>query len=318
MTPSAVETGCWNSLNTHDRESFEATLRYGNPSVVVAQLAGTVTGIAEIGSVLELGDMVVEVDGAPVIVFMGARPMWRPLREGVANGADVEQLERNLLSLGYLPEDGDDFEPDREFDAQTAEMVEAWRVDVGLSEEPIVELGRILYLDEPARLAEQLATSGTGVAPGVPLVQLTGTAREIEMLLPVDRQDLVGVGDPVMVTMPDDSEVTGTVRSIATSVVAQSGPAGARAVPVTIDLAGDVAVDLDEAPVDVELETSRASGVLAVPVNALLALADGGYGLQIQRGDEPALVGVDIGTFVDGLVEVAGDVVEGDTILVPK
>jgi hypothetical protein len=76
--------------------------------------------------------------------------------------------------------------------------------------------------------------------------------------------------------------------------------------------------DLDQAPVDVELESDRAAGVLAVPVDALLALADGGYALQVERPGGPELVAVEIGTFVGGLVEVTGDIEAGEMVLVPR
>jgi hypothetical protein len=299
-------------------ETFEGTLRFAEPHVVVAQLAGTVTAATEVGAVVGHGDVLIEVDGQPVVVLIGERPMWRPLAEGVADGADVEQLERNLVELGYTPADNDAFEPDGEFDAETGEIVEAWRVALGLSEEPIVEFGRIVYVEQPARIAGHLAAVGTAVAPGVPMIQLSAPDREVELLLPVDRQDLVAVGDVVAVTLPDDSVVSGTISQIGTTVVAGAGPAGARSVPITITFEAALSVDIDESPVEVELETDRAAGVLAVPVSALLGLADGGYGLQVVRDGAPVLVGVDIGSFVDGLVEVTGEIAEGDTVLVPK
>ena len=43
--------------------------------------------------------------------------------------------------------------------------------------------------------------------------------------------------------------------------------------------------------------------VLAVPVGALLALRDGGYGVQISGG---ALTAVKVGLFADGMVQISG------------
>lgn len=298
-----------------ERETFEGTLRYAEPRVVIAQLAGTVTGLAGTGTIVGQGDQLLEVDGAPVIVLIGERPMWRPLVEGVDDGTDVEQLERNLAELGYADAD---FTADQEFDEQTADMVAAWRADLGLSDEGIVELGRIVYLEEPARVSGRPAAIGTVVGPGTPLIELSAPTREVELMLPVDRQDLVAVGDVVTVTLPDDSAVAGTIAEIGTTVVAAPGPSGARSVPVTITFDDEPDLAIDEAPVDVELETDRAAGVLAVPVHALLALADGGYGLQVMRDGQASLIGVEIGAFVDGLVEVTGNVAEGEIVLVPK
>jgi hypothetical protein len=60
--------------------------------------------------------------------------------------------------------------------------------------------------------------------------------------------------------------------------------------------------------VQVSLAVDSARDVLAVPVAALLALAGGGYGLEVVT---PAgahhLVGVTTGIFASGQVQVSGD-----------
>jgi multidrug efflux system membrane fusion protein len=47
--------------------------------------------------------------------------------------------------------------------------------------------------------------------------------------------------------------------------------------------------------------------VLAVPVPALLALAEGGYGVQVVEGDTTRTVAVETGLFADGKVEITGN-----------
>jgi 2-keto-4-pentenoate hydratase len=55
---------------------------------------------------------------------------------------------------------------------------------------------------------------------------------------------------------------------------------------------------LDQAPVNVNITTQRADGVLAVPVNALLALAGGGYGVDVVTGNGAVqLTGVTTGLY---------------------
>jgi multidrug efflux pump subunit AcrA (membrane-fusion protein) len=79
-----------------------------------------------------------------------------------------------------------------------------------------------------------------------------------------------------------------------------------------------VAGGLDEAPVDVRVVSDTAEDVLAVPVTALLALAEGGYAVEVVDADgSTRLVGVEPGFFAEGLVEVTGDVAEGDLVVVP-
>jgi multidrug efflux pump subunit AcrA (membrane-fusion protein) len=75
----------------------------------------------------------------------------------------------------------------------------------------------------------------------------------------------------------------------------------------------DIALDstapgeLSEAPVTVNLENGKKENVLTVPVTALLALGEGGYGVQIVHADgSDAVVPVSTGMFADGRVEVSG------------
>ena len=59
-----------------------------------------------------------------------------------------------------------------------------------------------------------------------------------------------------------------------------------------------------------------AEGVLAVPVEAVLALAEGGYAVEVDDGTARRLVGVELGVFADGMVEVTGELSPGDQVVV--
>ena len=63
---------------------------------------------------------------------------------------------------------------------------------------------------------------------------------------------------------------------------------------------------LDQAPVNVNITTDRADDVLAAPVNALLALAGGGFGVEVVTGSTSRLVGVTTGLYDNTLVQVSG------------
>ncbi|MGC2241446.1 MAG: peptidoglycan-binding protein, partial [Acidimicrobiia bacterium] len=78
-----------------------------------------------------------------------------------------------------------------------------------------------------------------------------------------------------------------------------------------------VAADIDEAPVTVDVITDRADGVVAVPVEALLALSEGGYAVEVADGDSTRLVSVDPGFYANGLIDVDGDLSPGDRVVVP-
>jgi hypothetical protein len=75
---------------------------------------------------------------------------------------------------------------------------------------------------------------------------------------------------------------------------------------------------LDDASVNVLFVSSQRENVLTVPINALLALAEGGYGLQIVDGTATRIVAVETGLFADGRVEVTGDgLTEGLKVGIP-
>ena len=76
---------------------------------------------------------------------------------------------------------------------------------------------------------------------------------------------------------------------------------------------------LDQAPVNVNITSQRADNVLAVPVNALLALAGGGFGVDVVTGKTSHLVGVTTGLYSSTLVEVSGTgITAGTLVAVPS
>jgi hypothetical protein len=142
--------------------------------------------------------------------------------------------------------------------------------------------------------------------------------------LEATRSNELEPGTAVQLTMPDGVETTGTVATIGTEAAGGEeegafgpGGGGGPTVPVTItldDAASAAAFDTGE--VDVAIERSREDDVLAVPVTALLALAEGGYALELA---DSRLVPVEVGTIADGWVAVSGDGIEpGTEVVVPE
>jgi multidrug efflux pump subunit AcrA (membrane-fusion protein) len=71
--------------------------------------------------------------------------------------------------------------------------------------------------------------------------------------------------------------------------------------------------------VNVNITSQRADNVLAVPVNALLALAGGGYGVDVVSGRTTRLVGVTTGMYSDTMVQVSGPGISaGERVEVPS
>ena len=92
-------------------------------------------------------------------------------------------------------------------------------------------------------------------------------------------------------------------------------------VPLTITLDDpSVAGELDQQPVQIEFVTESRTNVLTVPVTALVALAEGGYGVEVVPASGPhSIVAVTPGLFASGLVEiVSGAITEGTVVVVAK
>jgi hypothetical protein len=95
-----------------------------------------------------------------------------------------------------------------------------------------------------------------------------------------------------------------------------SGTASAPTVTVSITLdSTPPGATFDQAPVNVDIVTQTAGDVLAVPVNALLALAGGGYGVDVVTGKTSHLVGVTTGLYSDTLVQVSGSGITAGTLV---
>ena len=290
---------------------LDGSLGFVAADPVVNRLPGTLTDPPEPGTTYVPGDVLYRVDDTPVVLAAGAVPMYRPLSTRSADGRDVEQLERMLVDAGYDPE----LEVDGDFTAATRDAVRAWQEDLGLDDSGIVELGRIVFVPDPIRVVEVPVAPGAPIGDGTVVATTSTTETKVTALLPGEDQGLLAAGDPVVVELPDGTETPGTVTSV--GAVARRTPDGTF-FDVEIDLDDPtVGAGLDEAPVTVVFEKERAEDVLAVPVTALVALAEGGYAVELVDGDRTRLVAVVPGTFADGLVEVVGELDVGDEVVVP-
>jgi peptidoglycan hydrolase-like protein with peptidoglycan-binding domain len=294
-------------------EEVDGALGYGDRTTLSGAGLGTITGLPAVGSVIDRGQQLWEIDGhAGPQLFFGDRPMWRRLDNSVDDGPDVRILEENLVALGYATPD--QLTVDDEFTSATADAVERWQEALGLEEDGVVELGEVVVAAGPVRVAERKVS--TGAKDEGEVLSVSGTARLVHVDLDTALADLVHQGDAVEVELPDGTTAPGTVWSVGTVATADADT-GETTIEVEIALASDPG-GYEDAPVTVDLTRSRADGVLAVPVAALLALAEGGYAVERQTaagGTE--LVAVELGAFADGWVEVTGDLSEGDQIVVP-
>jgi len=252
----------------------------------------------------------------------GSLPAWRTLAEGVADGADVRQLEQNLTDLGFA--NARNLTVDDHFTSATTDAVKRWQHALGLPETGQVDLGRVVFLPGPARVSSVHPTVGSPAQPGGAVLDTTSTTKVVTVALDASKTYLVKAGDAVVVTLPDQKTVPASVTEVGkvATAPANNGGGGGNSTPtvnVTVALSDPAAGgDLDQAPVEVDITTDSRHNVLVVPVNALLALTEGGYAVEATDGTASHLVPVTTGLFANGNVEISGPGVQaGMKVKVP-
>jgi peptidoglycan hydrolase-like protein with peptidoglycan-binding domain len=302
------------SLATTQR--VNGTLDYGAPVTVNGRGNGMVTWLPALGSVIHRGRPAYRADNRPVTLFYGNLPLYRQLRAGHI-GDDVKEVERNLVALGYAG-----LTVDRRYTTATATAVREWQKDTGRTRTGVFDPADVVLAAAKLRVASIAAHLGDP-ADG-PVLTYTGTARMVRIALDVALQNLVKRGITATVTLPTGKTVDGTVASVGS--VATAAPAatgGAATGPATIEVIvtvpnQSVLGTLDQAPVVVELVSASVRNVLTVPVAALVAFAEGGYGVQVMTGPASRFVAVRLGMFADGRVQITGEgIAEGTLVAVP-
>jgi peptidoglycan hydrolase-like protein with peptidoglycan-binding domain len=291
-------------------ETFNGTTGHGEPRPLVLAADGTLTQLPAAGDVIESGQTIAEIDGRPVVALQGELPMWRALGPSAADGKDIVQLEYALAVLGYAEKY--DVTVDEDWTSATTRAVKAFQADHGQDDDGTIDVGDIVWIDGPSRVDSVKGVVGQPAADAG--IEITGTAQTVHLAVDVDKAELLPVGATVQVELPSGQTVDGTVATVGT---VETGDDGSTSIPVDVTMAGGTDVP-DGMPVDVHATTVAAPGVLAVPVEALLALAGGGYALEVADGDGGThLVKVTLGEFADDKVAVSGDVEAGDQVVTP-
>jgi hypothetical protein len=310
--------------------SVSGTLGYSGTYEVVNQAQGTVTWLPGLGQVVSEGQVLYDVSANPVVLLYGTTPAYRTLSEGATDsatsGADVENLNYDLVALGYLTSAKIASEPS-DFTAYTKAGVEKLQAALGVTQDGVLSLGQAVFLPSAARITAlgQNTVIGGAAQPGSQILTASSTTRVITIALNADQQGDVAVGDKVTITLPNSQTTTGTVSSVGTVATTPSGSAGGNSSPtITVLVTPDnpsATGTLDQASVEVSITAASAKNAFIVPLNALLALAGGGYGLEVigangvHRGES-----VTLGLFDDAnaQVQVSGPgVYAGQRIVVP-
>jgi peptidoglycan hydrolase-like protein with peptidoglycan-binding domain len=290
--------------------TVDGKLGYGDPVPMKSAASGTVTWLPKPGRTIRLGGTLLRADNRPVVLLTGVLPIYRPLSPGV-EGPDVLQFERNLRALGYTG-----FTVDDEFSDATARAVRRWQKELELPRTGTVDTSWVIVAAGPVRIAELKVRVGD-LAAG-PVLTYTGEGSIVTVDAEADAAGWATPGAKVSVSLPTGKKAPGTVTHVGAEATAKEGKDPT--VPVTIKL-GDpkAAGGLRAAPVEVTYTGEQRKDVLTVPIPALLALAEGGYGLQVVEGGTARYLAVKVGMFADGRAEVSGaGLTDGMTVGMPS
>lgn len=293
-----------------DEVTLAATIGYGEPLPLNVAATGTLTWLPAAGTTVTRGQPLARVDEKPTVLLYGSLPMYRALTAN-AKGEDVRQFERNLSALGY-----DGFTVDDTYSASTAEVVKQWQRNLGVPESGSVGVHDVAYAAGALRVASQLVR--VGAAAPVDALGVTGTVKVVTAALDPDDAGWAVPGAAVTVVLPDEKTVAGKVAA-SQAPTAQDGQGANGGVRITVTVADQKALADATSGLTVRYALRSTKDVLSVPVSALLALAEGGYGVEVVDGGATRIVAVRAGMFAAGRVEISGaGIAEGTVVRMPK
>jgi multidrug efflux pump subunit AcrA (membrane-fusion protein) len=303
-----------------------AEAAYATASATALGPGTTLTWLPRAGQTITAGQPVYAMSGVPVPLLYGPTPLYRSLQAGVSDGPDVRELNADL-----------GLAPSAHFSAATTTALRAWQGAHGLAPTGTLGLGQAVVEPGPFRISTVDGSLGTSLGTNA-ILDATSTALVVTAQIPLSDLGLVNPGDGVSVDLPDGhSGVAGRIRDIGVSVTpsggngqnnnnqgssssSSSGQSPATTVAATVTFSDpSVARGLDQAAVLVHVTTQTVRGVLAVPVDSLLALSGGGEGVEVVSAGRRQVVAVSTGVFTGTMVEVSGGGLSaGDQVEVPS
>ena len=306
--------------------SVTGTLRYSDSRKFKSGFEGVLIQVPASGTVLTQGDVLYRTGTETAYLMRGNLPAWRSFEAGMEDGEDIRQLETALRDLGYF-----DYEPDDHFSWATTSAIMKWQKELDLPQTGTIPLGRVVFTSGDLRVGTVTARLGDRVAADTELYDVTSTTQVVDANVKLSDQKLAVVGTAVTIQLPDAKPTTGKITSVGTPTEKSSGSGSGtgsgsgeskeRVIPITVTLTdASATANFQEVSVTVDLPSEKRTGVLSVPVGALLALSTDQYGVEIvESNGTTRKVPVTIGLFAGGRVEVSGEgISEGQRVVVPQ
>lgn len=268
-----------------------------------------VTGLGvEPGDELKSGDVLLEVEGRPVIVLTGEFPAWRDLTASMS-GPDVSQLQAALAELGFYTTE--DSVPGT-VGHRTLNAVLALYQSIGYEAPPWSEIWHqeFVYLPDDLRVVERVSVA-VGDTLQADAVGLASTQRRIEADLTADQRAALQPGTAI-----HSAAWSGIVERVvdvarADDTAGQPNAAILTAEPIPDSVSGEQVFELILASTDEPAFSAAGAAVREAP--------DGDPFVVVLNGDEetavPVTVGVVTATRVEVMPTIPGALREGDELV---
>jgi hypothetical protein len=199
------------NLVATDTES--GTLGYAHQQTVYNRLTGTITWLPVVGHVVDPGQTLYKVDNGPVVLFNGTTPAYRTLSSGVSDGPDVQELNQNLVQLGFDP--SRQISVDQTWQSATTAAVDRWQAALGETQTGTVTLGQIVFLPAPQLVTTvQTVLGSTGGSSGSSSTGSTGST------------SASSTGASLTTVAPQPQFVSLTTTPSSTTTTGSTGPTG--------------------------------------------------------------------------------------------
>ncbi|WP_329174736.1 peptidoglycan-binding protein [Streptomyces decoyicus] len=292
-------------------KTVDGHLDYAQRRAVKSPVEGTITKAAQPGKTISLGQRLYERDARPVVLLYGPTPMFRAMKVGT-RGPDVLQLERNLRDLGF----GSGLYVDVRYDEATKAAVKQWQKSLDVTSNGEIGRGDVVFQRGPVRVVSADAALADTIGPDKAVLTVASTKPVVRASLSEADGALAANGTKVEIAMPGGGNRRGKVSGVAAPEESESAEDGSGGSGGSSDEGIQVEITLDD---DTELHEKDRQGtlnvkfvsesrkdVLTVPVEAVVALREGGYGLELVQGAKTRMVPVETGLTADGRIEVSG------------
>jgi hypothetical protein len=259
--------------------------------------------LTEPGQELASGQVLLEVQGRPVIVLTGAFPTWRDLTWPMPPGPDISQLQAALAELGFYHGD-----VDGRYEASTLTAVFELYRSIGYEppSRSAVHHQEFVFIPSEVRTVERV-----GVAVGDTLqpdsITLATATRRIEADLTFDQRQAVEPG--VTIRWADSSDAgawSATIDRVLEIQLAEGSTGPTIAIltrePIPASMAGEQVFEV--------VLASTGEAVLSASPAAVHTTGDGEPFVVVLEGTDETVIPVRVGLVTDARIEVTPEVTE--------